>query len=150
MPQSFARVLVHLVFSTKHRKDWLHGGIRPGLHAYLSGILMNHNCPAIIVGGTENHVHILLGLARTVRVADLVSALKTGSTKWLKERAGEFDGFHWQNGYGVFSVGGGDLQALATYIARQKDHHRNRTFEEEYRRILQRNGLKGDERYMWD
>lgn len=150
MPQSFARVLVHLVFSTKNRQDRLHRRVHAGLHAYLGGILLNHNCHAVIIGGTGNHLHILFGLARTVTLADLVCALKTGSSRWLKESWPGFDDFHWQNGYGAFGVGGEELQTLATRIAQQTEHHQYCSFEEEYRHILKQNGLTGDERYMWD
>ena len=105
MPQSLSRILVHLVFSTKDRGPMLTPAIRRELHPYLAVVLRENDCPALEVGGVEDHVHLFFGLSRTVAVAKVVEAVKTSSSKWIKTKGLEFAGFHWQGGYGAFSAG---------------------------------------------
>lgn len=150
MPQSLDYVLLHLVFSTKDRVPCLGKTIRPGLHAYLATIARNAGCECPRVGGVSDHVHLAVELSRTISIADLVLTLKTSSSKWLKTQSTELTGFAWQSGYGVFSVGPSDLSALISYIDHQEEHHRTRTFQEEYRGFLKKYGMTFDERYVWD
>ncbi len=148
MPQSLAKILVHVVFSTKNRAPIIAPQIRALVHAYITGILENVRCPSLRTGGTTDHVHILFSLARTRTVADVVEEIKTGSSKWMKQQG--IPGFFWQNGYGAFSIGESQLRAAIEYVARQEEHHRHLTFEEEVRRLLHRYGVPYDERYVWD
>jgi len=97
-----------------------------------------------------DHVHLAIRLSRTVPIADLVENLKTSSSKWLKNQTPELTSFSWQRGYGCFSVGPSDLDALCAYIDNQEEHHRIRTFQEEYRMFLNKYGVKYDETYVWD
>jgi REP element-mobilizing transposase RayT len=150
MPQSLANVLIHLVFSTKDRRPVLGDVVRPGLHAFLAGVARTAGCECFRVGGIEDHVHLAIRLSRTVSIAALVEDLKTSSSKWLKTRSSDLGGFSWQRGYGVFSVGPKDLDALLAYIDGQAEHHRIRTFQDEYRGLLRRGGVDFDERYVWD
>ena len=108
MPQSLSRILIHLVFSTKNRERVLTPAVRTELHPYLAGTLDNLECPSLQVGGTEDHVHLFFGLSRTRTIADVVEMVKTSSSKWIKTKAAEFAEFHWQSGYGAFSVSQSD------------------------------------------
>ena len=150
MPQSLANVIVHLVFSTKDRCACLGPSIRPTLHAYLATVARNAGCECPRVGGVADHVHLAVRLSRTVAIATLVEELKTSSSKWLKAQSPELGGFAWQRGYGVFSVGPADLAALLAYIDNQEEHHRTKTFQDEYRGFLTNHGITYDERYVWD
>ena len=151
MAQSLAKILLHLVFSTKERRPFLKDpALREELHRYLGGILTNLECQPIIVGGVEDHVHLLFAHSRTATVADVVKELKRGSTVWLKTKAHALEDFAWQNGYGVFSVGQSQVEDVRAYIAGQEEHHRKISFQEEFRRLLQRYEIAFDERYVWD
>lgn len=150
MPQSFDSVLVHLVFSTKHREPCLATPVRAPLWAYLATLAAQTGCLCHRVGGTADHVHLAVKLARTVSVAALVEELKTESSKWLKRQSPELSQFAWQRGYGVFSVGPAGLAQLVAYIDTQEEHHRDHDWPAEYRHLLERHDLVYDERYMWD
>lgn len=117
---------------------------------YLVGTLRNLNCPSVILGVVEDHVHILCNLSRTITVAHLVEQVKTSSSARIKEEGPGLQGFHWQNGYGVFSVSQSNVGEVKRYIAKQEEHHRTRTFQEEFRLFLKRHRIEFDERYVWD
>ncbi len=117
---------------------------------YMVGILRNVKCPSLIVGAVDDHVHILCSLHRTMTVARLVEEVKTNSSARIKEEGPTLGSFHWQNGYGVFSVSPSNVEQVRTYIANQEEHHRKRTFQEEFRLMLERHGIEYDERYVWD
>jgi REP element-mobilizing transposase RayT len=150
MPQSLSSLLTHLVFSTKNREPWLKGDACTEIHPYLTGVLNNIGCPAIQVGGVSDHVHIFFRLSRTKSVAEVVETVKTSSSKWIKTKGPEFAGFHWQSGYGTFSVSQSDADAVISYIRNQPEHHAKVSFQEEYRRFLDRYQISYDERYVWD
>ncbi len=151
MPQSLAKILVHTVFSTKERRPFLRDkALRDELHRYLGGILAHHDCQPMVVGGVEDHVHILSTLARTCQAAELVKEAKRGSSLWLKTKSPGLADFAWQNGYGMFSVGFSQVGAVRDYIASQEVHHRTVTFQEEFRLFLRRYELEYEERYVWD
>jgi REP element-mobilizing transposase RayT len=151
MPQSLSAVHVHFVFSTKERRAFLQDrALRAELHAYLGGIARKLNCPPDIVGGTEDHVHLLCRLGRAVSQADLVKEAKRVSSAWIKDRSPGLDSFAWQGGYGAFSVSGADTEGAQNYIARQEEHHRRLSFQEEFREFLRRCHIDWDERYVWD
>ena len=149
MPQSLARLLVHLVFSTKNRIPFLQSPqLRSEVHVYLTATLKGQDCEPLQVGGVADHVHLLFGLSRTITLADLVKDLKTSSTKMMREK-GRRD-FSWQTGYGAFSVSESNKSAVIAYIADQQMHHRKMTFQEEIRALLKRHSMRFDERYIWD
>ena len=151
MAQSLAKILLHLVFSTKERRPFLKDQtLREELHRYLGGILTNLECQPLIIGGVEDHVHLLFAHSRTATVADVVKELKRGSTVWLKTKSPGLSEFAWQNGYGVFSIGQSQVEDVRAYIAGQKEHHRKISFQDEFRRLLQRYEIAFDERYVWD
>ena len=131
MPQSLSRILIHLVFSTKNRDRGLSAAVQTELYPYLAGTLDNLDCTPLQVGGIEDHVHLLFGLSRTRTIANLVETLKTGSSKWLKTKAPALVDFHWQSGYGAFSVSQSDADAVVAYIRNQAQHHQKVTFQDE-------------------
>ena len=150
MPQSLSLAIVHVIFSTKERHPFLDLETRPKLHAYLATVARNAGCEAYRVGGVADHVHLAIRLSRTITIADLVETLKTSSSKWVKTQSSELAVFAWQRGYGCFSVGPSDVHALLAYIDDQENHHRTRTFQEEFRMFLQKYGVEYDEAYVWD
>ena len=151
MPQSLANVLLHVVFSTKHRRPFLNTpDARNVMTGYLIGTLQNIDCPSVIVGVVEDHVHILCNLHRTISIAKLLEETKTNSSIRIKEEGDRLQDFQWQSGYGVFAVSQSNVGPVRKYIANQEEHHRRRTFQEEFRLLLERHGLAYDERYVWD
>jgi putative transposase len=150
MPQSLARVLVHLVFSTKNRVPLLVPEIRSELHPYIAAVLNNDGCPSLRIGGVEDHVHLLFALSRTRTISQVVENVKTSSSKWLKTKNAALKDFHWQNGYGIFSVSQSHADEVVDYILRQEEHHKSQTFQEEVRWLYEREQLPFDERFMWD
>jgi len=145
MPQSLANILVHVIFSTKNRAPLILPETEDELYPYVASI-----CRAHAVGGTENHLHIACSLARTITVSRLIEEIKRSSSKWMKTKGARYRAFAWQNGYGAFSIGQSQLGSLKGYIARQKEHHRVKTFEEEFREFLKRYQIEYDDRYVWD
>jgi REP element-mobilizing transposase RayT len=151
MPQSLANVIVHIVFSTKNRKPFLRDSVfREEMHRQLGGASKTLDCPPIIVGGTEDHVHILARQARTISLADWIKEIKRTTSLWIKERDKRFEGFQWQAGYGAFSVSQSNVEQVVAYIRDQEEHHRRFDFKTEFRRLLERHGIEYDERYVWD
>jgi putative transposase len=151
MPQSFSAVYVHLVFSTKYRFPFLRDiEIRQELHAYMGGILKKLDCPPIIVGGVEDHVHLLCRFARTITQADWVKEIKRVSSIWVKQRDPALKDFAWQGGFGTFSVNPYGINRVREYIAGQDKHHSKQSFQDEYRETLRRYGMEWDERYVWE
>ncbi len=151
MPQSLAQVYLHLVFSTKNRARFFQNlAFREKAHAYLAGTCRNLDCPALIVGGVEDHVHILCKQGKTVTIPGLIRELKRESSKWIKEQSPDLTSFYWQQGYGAFSISPSHLDALKAYIANQEEHHKTETFQEKFRRVLAKYNAEYDERYVWD
>jgi REP element-mobilizing transposase RayT len=151
VPQSLAKILVHTVFSTKDRRPFLREKtLRDELHRYLGGILTNLECQPIIVGGVEDHVHLLCALSRTCDAAAMVKEVKRGSSLWLKTKSPDLADFAWQNGYGIFSIGFSQIESVRDYIAGQEEQHRKVSFQDEFRQLLRRYEIEFDERYVWD
>jgi REP element-mobilizing transposase RayT len=150
MPQSFAALHAHLIFSTKQRERHLTLDVVERLYPYFGGIAGNLGCTVKVAGGVEDHVHLLVSLGREVAVSTLVRDLKANSSSWLKNEFPHLAMFAWQNGYGAFSVGRSGLDRVAAYIRNQEEHHRKLTFQEEFVEFLERYGIRYDERYLWD
>jgi REP element-mobilizing transposase RayT len=150
MPQSLGCIVVHVVFSTKHRARLLTADIRPDLHAYMATVVRGTGCECYRVGGVEDHVHLAIRLHREVTTANLVRILKTASSKWLKAQSPALAEFRWQRGYAVFSVGREGVDRLLRYIDNQEAHHQRRSFKNEYRAVLSAHEVEWDERYVWD
>lgn len=151
MPQSLATVYLHLVFSTKERRPWLRdGSVRSSLHEYLGGISKRLECAPVLIGGVEDHVHILARFGRTITIADWVKEMKRSSNLWLQERGADWCDFQWQGGYAVFSVSQSSLSRARDYVARQVEHHRKLSFQDELRAMFRKHEMEFDERYVWD
>ncbi len=150
MSQSLASLHVHLVFSTKNRDPAISEAIRESLHAYMATVLQNLGCAPVLINSVEDHVHLLFDLGRTVAVSKVVEDVKKASSKWIKTQGPEFRVFAWQAGYGAFAVSESNVEAVRRYIADQREHHRKISFQEEYRRFLERHRIAFDERYLWD
>lgn len=150
MPQSLCQNLIHLVFSTKNRNDWILPPDRGKLYTVMATIVADTGSHAYRIGGVSDHVHLAIRLHPTVAGAGLVNRLKTKSSTWMKEHSLTGNPFSWQKGYGLFSVSQGHAPRLFQYIDRQEEHHRKESFQDEYRRICLKNGVELDERYVWD
>jgi REP element-mobilizing transposase RayT len=151
MPQSLARIWLHITFSTDGRRPYLQNpDVREEMFRMLSHHAKEFKCPPARCGGWVDHVHILCGLSRTVTVAQLVEHLKTETSKWAKRRTPDLADFHWQAGYGVFSVSQSAVQQVIEYIDNQAEHHRTLTYQEEFRLICKKYEIEIDERYVWD
>jgi REP element-mobilizing transposase RayT len=151
MPQSLSHLYVHLVFSTKSHKRWIDDIIAPELYAYIAKVLFDEcSSPAKIIGGIEDHIHILFNLSRTETLAHVVEMVKKRSSKWIKTKGDKYRDFQWQTGYGVFSVSQSAVPAVTKYIADQKKHHTKRNFKEEFLGMLNKHEIDYDEKYLWD
>jgi putative transposase len=150
MPQSLSKVIVHIVFSTKDREPWLDSDVRARMHAYLATGCRDLGGDLVRIGGVADHVHVVTTLPRTLSQAQLIEQIKKGSSKWMKALDARYRGFFWQRGYGAFSVSPSQVEAVLQYIDGQQEHHRTRTFQEEYRELLHKHGIDFDERYVWD
>lgn len=150
MPQSLARLLTHIVFSTKHREPIIAREYQEELAAYLGGILRELDCPSIEIRCMPDHAHILCCLSRNHALAKVLEGIKTGSSKWIKTKGGLLSRFHWQNGYGAFSVSQSNVESVRQYIRAQDAHHHRMTFQEEFREFLERHQVEFNEQYVWD
>ena len=151
MPQSLSAVYIHLVFSTKHRQPFLRDrSLRTDLHSFLGGTSKTLECPPILVGGFEDHVHLLARFGRTITQAEWVKELKRVSSRWAKTQGASLRAFEWQAGYGAFSVSQSLSRRVERYIAQQAEHHRRFDFQSEFRKLLDAYGVAYDERYVWD
>jgi len=156
MPQSLSRIAIHMTFSTKDRvRAVAYPELREQLNAYTVGILRNLKCPSIQVGSVIDHMHILYLQARTASVSSVAESVKTETSRWLKAQKRDVKDpylvkFAWQKGYAAFSVSPSKIEAVREYIANQEEHHKRVTFQEEYRKFLEKSGVEYDERYVWD
>lgn len=150
MGQSLVKNYLHIVFSTKHRQEIIHPPVEEELHAYLGGICKKLECPPIIVGCFTDHIHILCMLSKKLALMKLLEEVKSHSSKWMKSKAKTLENFYWQDGYGAFSVNPSEVDTVINYIANQKEHHRKKSFQDEYRAFLKKFNVEYDERYVWD
>jgi REP element-mobilizing transposase RayT len=151
MSQSLVQNIQHIVFSTKGRSPFLTDPVvRAELHAYLGGVCKNQNSPSIIVGGYVDHVHVVCRLWKSYAIDRFVRELKVESSKWMKTRGEALADFHWQAGYGAFSVSPSHVDALTEYVRHQEEHHRAEPFKTEFLRLLHKYEIEYDEQYVWD
>ncbi|MGH9830656.1 MAG: IS200/IS605 family transposase [Blastocatellia bacterium] len=142
--------LFHYVFSTKNREKIITPQVQERLWPYMGGIARENRVKAIEIGGVEDHVNMLLSLPATITLAKAVQLTKGGSSKWVNENMLVKGRFEWQEGYGAFSIGKSQIDDTVAYIRNQAEHHRKRTFKEEYVAFLKAHDLEYDERYIWD
>jgi putative transposase len=140
----------HITFSTKYRQKFIDEEIEEKLFQYLGGICKNLECNPVKVGGHSDHIHILCALGRGITQSDLMEEIKKSSSKWIKTQGKKYSKFYWQRGYGIFSVNPAEIDVVIRYISNQKEHHKKRSFQDEYRAFLVKYEIDFDERYVWD
>ena len=148
MPQSLAKVYIHIVFTTKTGFPFIAESIRPELQSYMIGTLSGLGVYTHEIYANPDHIHILCTLPRTITMADLVSKVKTSSSKWIKTKG--INDFDWQDGYGVFSVSASKVPVVKKYIRNQPEHHKAEVYKDELRRFFVEYKIEYDERYVWD
>jgi REP element-mobilizing transposase RayT len=149
MPSSYTSLSYHIVFSTKYRERALTDPIRIETYKYIVGIVKNRQSHVIEIGGVEDHIHILTSCSPTLALADFIRDIKANSSKWLHEDKG-LKQFQWQTGYGAFTVSYSQIEAVRHYIATQAEHHRGRSFEDEFRTMLRLHHIEFDEQYLFE
>ena len=147
---TFSNLLFHIIYSTKYRKPAIRPDWEDDLYGYIGGLVRDRKGTLLKIGGVENHVHLLAKLSPTIAISDVLRMIKTNSSKWINERADVTRKFEWQSGYAAFSVSESQMPSVADYIANQAEHHRKKTFEEEYLAILQKHNIVVDMRYLFE
>jgi putative transposase len=150
MAHTFANLLTHAIFSTKDRQPLIAADLKFDLLAYIGGIVRELKGEAMTANSMPDHVHLMLWLPPSVAVSDALRVVKTNSSRWVHETRNGHRGFAWQTGYGAFSVSQSNAAAVVKYIREQEKHHRRISFQEEFIAFLKKNGIKYDERYVWD
>ena len=149
MPQSLSKVYVHITFSTKERQPLIDDGIAQELWRYIGGICDALECNPVRIGGYHDHIHICCLLSRKMAQVKLLETVKRDSSKWIKTKDERYANFHWQDGYGIFSVNPTEIDKVVEYINNQHEYHKKRTFQEELLAFLKKYGVQYDERYLW-
>jgi REP element-mobilizing transposase RayT len=150
MPNTYTSLHYHIVFSTKNRERWIMPAIEQRIWAYLGGIVKDHKMQPIQIGGIEDHVHLLLGAPATLAPSKIAQMIKGGSSAWIHDTFPNMTGFAWQDGYGAFTVSKSSVPDVVNYIQNQREHHRTKTFQEEYLAMLQKHDIDYKECYLWD
>ncbi|NOY28664.1 MAG: IS200/IS605 family transposase [Planctomycetes bacterium] len=149
MGHSYCSAYYHCVFSTKERRQTITPELQERLWPYLGGIARKNNLAALAIGGIEDHVHMLLSLPTTLTISKVMQLVKGNSSKWVHDEFPEYHNFAWQEGYGAFSIGISQIDATKQYIANQIEHHRTKTFQEEFLAFLKKHEIEYDPRYVW-
>jgi REP element-mobilizing transposase RayT len=150
MPQSLAKIYIHLVFSTKNRERSIPDEIRADLHAYIGGILNQLGCSPVEINSEPDHAHLLFVMTRTETLSNIAGKIKKSSNDWLRTRGASFARFYWQGGYGAFSVSQSAVEDVRGYIRNQREHHKQVSFQDEFRAFLKRYEIDFNEQYVWD
>ena len=150
MANTYTSLHYHVIFSTKNREPWIRQDIEQRAWAYLGGIARENHLKALVIDGIENHLHLLLGVPPSVAISKALQLIKGGSSGWIKETFPAMLGFGWQDGYAAFSVSKSQIAEIEDYIRKQREHHRFKTFEEEYRAFLDRHQIEYKEEYLFD
>jgi REP element-mobilizing transposase RayT len=150
MSQSLAKIYIHAIFSTKNRERTLANTWQEELHKVVGGAINGLGCQSLVVGGVEDHLHCLVVLGRTLSISEAMRKIKSTSSLWINQNCGLANPFHWQAGYGAFSVSQSNVEAVREYIQRQREHHKTQSFQDEFREWLRRYEIEWDERYVWD
>jgi len=148
MPQSFTCLHYHVIFGTKQRRPVITPDLRPRLYDYLGALVRSEGGVLLAAGGISDHVHLLMRLGSHRAIVDVLRVVKTNSSKWVHDTFPAAAGFGWQTGYAAFAVSYSNIEAVKEYIARQEEHHRAVTFQDEFRAFLRKHALEFDERYL--
>ena len=150
MANTFASLHYHLIFSTKHREPWLRPDTQDRVWAFLGGIARENGMKALQIGGMPDHAHVVLGAPTSMSISKAAQLLKGGSSQWIKDEFPGMRGFAWQDGYGAFTVSKSNLSEVICYVQNQREHHRIKTYQEEFLSFLIRHEIDYDEKYLWD
>ena len=150
MAQSLAQIYIHVIFSTKKRYPFIESKVESELYAYMADTIKRNKGIPFLINGTADHVHIFSSLPRTIALSKYIEDIKRNSSRWIKSKGNMYEKFAWQNGYGVFSVSASKKDSVIQYIRGQKDHHREKSFQEEFLLFLMKYGIEYDERYLWE
>jgi len=149
-PGVFTQLYIHLVFAVRYRERLLRKEIRSEVFKYVSGIITNRKHKSIIVNGVFDHIHILIGFNPIDKISDLVGCIKKESSVFINSK-GWFNGkFHWQDGYGAFSYSRSQLDRVYNYILNQEQHHRKKSFKEEYVGLLEKFAIEYDDKFLFE
>ena len=148
MANTYTSLHYHIVFSTKNRDRLIAPEVEQRIWAYLGGIAKENKMKPLQIGGVEDHVHVLLGAPATLAPSKIAQSIKGGSTGWIHDTFPLMKGFGWQDGYGAFTVSKSNVPEVAVYIQGQREHHRVKTFQEEYLMLLKKHGIEYEERYL--
>jgi putative transposase len=150
MPSTYSNLNYHIIFGTKHREPLITPALQAELYPYMAGIVRGQHGLALEIGGMPDHVHLVIRIGPDLSVSEIVRLVKANSSKWVNERFAGAGRFAWQRGYGAFTVSFSQLDATRRYVRDQEEHHRTRTFQEEFVEFLKRHGIEFDERHLWD
>ena len=150
MANTYSSLNIHYVFSTKNRDPLIVVNLRDRLWAFMGGIARENGMKARCIGGITDHVHLLISMPTTLSIAKGIQLIKGGSSAWVHETFAEMQNFAWQEGYGAFSVSVSHLADTIAYIESQEEHHRHKSFQEEYLAFLNKHEIAYDEKYLWD
>ena len=150
MSDTYSQVTIHAVFAVKHRKNFIAKDWRDELHQYIAGIINNKGARSLAVGGWLDHIHILFGMPVTTNIAELMNAVKSNSSKWINEHNFLKEHFQWQEGYGAFSYARSQRDIVINYIMNQEEHHRSKTFKEEYVKMLTDFDVRYKDKYLFE
>lgn len=151
MSSTLSNLTYHIVFSTKYREPMITPQLREALYPYIGGIVRNKGGSLIRIGGVADHLHLVVRLRPDIALSEMMRMVKANSSKWVNERNnGSGSRFAWQSGYGAFTVSQSQLPALIEYVENQEEHHRSRSFQDEFVAILRKHGVEYDERYLFD
>lgn len=150
MAQTYSNLLLHIIFSTKHRQPLINTDLKPRLYAYLTRVINEDFGRVLAINGTNDHVHILIDARTTTAPADMLRVIKSNSSGWVHKTFPEVHDFGWQDGYGIFTVSSSNKERVQVYIRNQEEHHRVRTFMEEFVDFLERHEIEYDPTTIWD
>ena len=150
MSNTYSQITIHAVFAVKYRKNFITKDWRDDLHKYIAGIITNNDAKSLAVGGWLDHVHLLFGMPVTTSIADFMNVIKSNSSKWINEQQFLKEKFQWQGGYGAFSYARSQRDIVINYIMNQEEHHRTKTFKEEYLKMLTDFDVDYDDKYLFE
>lgn len=150
MAQTLVGLYIHVIFSTKNRAELITSEIEPDLFSYIGGIANNNKSKLLAANGTNDHIHLLISLSKNLGLSELIGDIKRDGSVWIKKQDSKFSSFHWQDGYGAFSIGYSQIETVKNYIARQKIKHAKVDFKNEFRGFLRKYEIDYDEKYIWD
>ena len=142
-------LLVHFTWSTAGREPWISSDWREPLYAYIGGIMNNKKAKLLSAGGMYDHIHLYASLPSILSIADFVNAVKSNSSRWVHQTYRNARAFAWQEGYGAFSIGKSQVGVTVAYIRNQAEHHRHRSFQDEFLAFLMKHEIEFDPRYVW-